>query len=231
MALNRKKSISFPTETVTLKFVELSAVDGSAKKISINNFIVHRDILYQSQWFARQPTTEEDGPVLICHERKGVGEQLINWLYFNNLPYSYADLAKVGDEGIRIGTEIVNAYCFAVKVELEDWANALLDSFCSVALEDMPWIKYLHALQSVQSSDEGLRALIMRVLASSIRETGWDRYIQEVNHELSQMVRDGGEFAENLVRCLADPETATKLPLQQKKAKCKWHIHRMTKKC
>lgn len=213
-------SIAFPTDIVTLRF------EGTA-----NQIIVHKDILCHSPWFARKLSDPYGSLLLVCNESKEVGEQMVNWLYFNNLPYSQADLKKNGEEGSRIGTEIVDAYCYAIKLELEDWANALLDAFCVLAVEHMPRISYLNRLEPVQPSDEGLRALLMRLLAGSIRQAGWDRYIQDVNQELSQVVRAGGEFAELLIKCLADPEVRSMLPILQKRGRCKWHVHRLTKKC
>lgn len=218
-------SISFPTDMVTLKFAGFENTEY--------RLVVHKDILCQSPWFARRcEDTTFDGSISYPEiTSKELGENLVNWLYFNTLPYSQADLAKTHDEGIRIGTEIVDAYCCAIGVGLEEYANALLDAFCTLAQEDMPWIRYLDRLQHIQPVDEGLRALVMKLLTWSILQVGWDHYIQEVNRELPQMVRKKGQFAESLIKCLADPEARTKLPVQQKKGRCKWHIHHLTKKC
>lgn len=195
-------------------------------------------MLYQSPILARQydelirlfPDLAERPPLTFPEISKQTADQLVNWLYFNNLLYTAADLAKTGEECLKTCTDIIEAYQFAIRLQLEGWANALLDAFCKAAMEDMPWIKYWVRLKEVQAYDEGLRDLVMAFLAMGIRKSGWEVYIEEVNTELVDTIKADGEFAVELFKWLLDKEDVA-VAVRQKKKRCRWHVHQFTKKC
>ncbi|KAK4946449.1 hypothetical protein LTR10_014648 [Elasticomyces elasticus] len=229
----RKKSISFSTDMVTLVFEDREEI------------AVHREILRDCDYIAKNflpgcgsssltssfvMASPRDGYTIYLGEiSKETGNQLVNWLYFGTLPYNASELCRLGgEEGIKIGSEIVEAYNVAMKFEMEDWANALADAFSALALEDMPWIKYVILLKPVQPSDEGLRGLVLTCLALAIRRVGWETYTTEVNKELVDTIKLGGDFAVELMKYLLDTEGGAP---KRKKKNCNWHVHTKTKKC
>lgn len=195
-------------------------------------------MLYQSPILARQydelirlyPDASERPPLAFPEISKQTAEQLVNWLYFTNLSYTAADLARTGEECLKTCAEIIEAYQFAIGLQLEEWANALLDAFCKAAMEDMPWIKYWVRLKEAQAYDEGLRDLVMAFLAIAIRKSGWEVYTKEVNTELVETIKADGEFAVELCKWLLHKEDVA-VEVRQKKKRCRWHVHQFTKKC
>ncbi|KAI1620723.1 hypothetical protein EDD37DRAFT_653779 [Exophiala viscosa] len=226
---SRKKSISFSTDMVTLGF-------GNDKQ----EIAIHKEILFEcskiadyyaevSSRFGWDDRTLVENTLVLPEVSRETGNQLVNWLYFGTLPYNTSDLGKLGgEEGVKVGTEIVEAYNVALKFEMEDWANALADAFSALALEDMPWIKYAVLLKAVQPNDEGLRGLVLTCLALAIRRAGWEMYTTEVNKELVDTVKLGGDFAVELMKYLLDTEGGVP---KRKKKNCNWHVHTKTKKC
>lgn len=204
--------------------------------------VVHKEILLDCKYMAKKYFSDNywsisaDDKLLIHPDTialpdvsKNVGNQLVNWLYFGTLPYSGSDLSKlVGEEGVKIGSEIVEAYYAAMKFECEEWANTLADAFDSLALDDMPWIRYALRLKPVQPIDEGLRGLVLTCLALDIRHAGWEKYTTEMNKELVDIIKLGGDFAVGLMKCLLETEGGVP---KRKNKNCKWHVHVTTKKC
>lgn len=204
--------------------------------------VVHKEILLECKYMAKKYFSDNYWSIdaddkLLIHPHtialpevnKMVGNQLVNWLYFSTLPYSGSDLGKLmGEEGVKVGSEIVEAYCVAMKFELEEWANALADAFSSLALDDMPWIRYAIRLKPIQHTDEGLRGLVLMCLALDIRHAGWEKYTTEINRELVDIIKLGGDFAVGLMKCLLDTEGGAP---KRKKRNCNWHVHLTTKKC
>ncbi|KAJ9499591.1 hypothetical protein H2202_005174 [Exophiala xenobiotica] len=232
MALARKKSISFPSDVVPVTLGR-----------DLEGIVIHKEMLYQSPILARKydelirlfPDASDRPPLALGSEiSKSTADQLVNWLYFNNLVYTPADLSKTtGEECLKTCGEIIEAYICAIRLDLEEWANALLDAFCRAAVEDMPWIKYWLKLKEVQGCDEeagGLRELVVAFLAKGIKESGWDVYTKEVNTELVDTIKADGEFAVEVCKWVLDKEDVA-ASVRQKKNRCRWHVHQFTKKC
>ena len=219
-------SMTFSTNMVTLEF------DDGKEEIAI-----HKEILFECKYIRDNYFTLVEslsGPGVATRITwpeisKQSGNHLVNWLYFGTVPYNTSDLGKlVGEEGVKVGTEIVEAYTMAMVFEMEEWANALADAFSALALEDMPWIKYAILLKPVQMNDDGLRGLVLTCLALAIRRAGWQKYTTEVNKELIDTINLGGDFAVELMKYLLETEGGAP---KRKKKNCNLHVHTKTKKC
>ena len=142
---------------------------------------MHRDLLLQIPRFAEkfksiQPTSKEAIPELLFHSfPKSVGDWLAAWLYFKDIPCDASEFVELkGSKAKEVSCKLIDAYCFAQTMGMEEWSNHLVDTLMEFDAYKFPLVIQCRVLRGTRYRNSKLLDLMLATLATSIHCKGWE---------------------------------------------------------
>ncbi|OAP58619.1 hypothetical protein AYL99_07709 [Fonsecaea erecta] len=221
-ALGRKTCFSFASPAVVLQF-------GKHEKL------FHKEALLQIPYFQEKLKNMTSTATAIKRLSFPLffpesGEMLAKWVYFQELAYDTHEVTQFGKgEASDAACTIFRAYDLAMHLNMEDWANHLIDLLVAIP-SDHSWL--LACFEEAESHPdhniEKMELLIVSKLAPLVRTYGLFDDSHEGVKTLANKVSQGGVFAVILVQALAGQQSLEEIA---KVNKCAWHVHDKTEKC
>ncbi|KIW28298.1 uncharacterized protein PV07_07974 [Cladophialophora immunda] len=223
-AVTEKGCTSFASPTVVLVFWQ------GKYKISF-----HKDILLESPYFKKLDCLASDQQNQLEFDfpqyPKFAGEQLVRWLYYEELLYDIHEIAQLkGQDATLARSQIFNAYRLATRLEMEKWANHLTDLFAAFYLEEVRLTAVYHELTVIGENVDGMKRLVMTMAALLVRTHGVHSDTCGTVNALADEVKKDGSFALDLMEhmCILGQRSLEDI---MKADKCAWHTHTRTEKC